>query len=764
LHKVPDGWRARREARDGAADHHLTVIAAHEKPPPQHDGDDGDPVDVYVLGLVVRNGVAFAPSVCPAAAHCRKRLGLPAAPFHTTLGFAGTDTHAQPKAVTDLHDPADVCWPEVHRMAADRAGTLVEYAHFARLGSTDVGLHMRHVGAARRAPAEALRCMIDAGHRGLALLAAATLRHDPDTLRALAGEGPVQLATPAQATRLAAYLSSADVQYTTDAAHAVHRHRRPKNFGRVADTALWGSGILASKNAPLLVGLGITMVINLMEDVKTSLRDCKDVIYVHAPTDDRQPPRTRAELDSLLDTIHAHLEADPGHRAVVHCLGGRGRTAVVLLAYLMRHRGQALHEAQTLLDDAGRHTTLSGPQRQFLDAFAERPWPDRTAALQADAVVMCGVPGSGKSTLAQHIAKHCGKVVRVSQDEMGRKACEAGIADAPRSAVVLVDRCNLTVAERAEWRPARAQRVMCVHMDTPVCEAAYRVEHRTGHDTCGKGGRRICEKLAATLQPPDAKREGFCRVISLHNEADVARQVAVWGLPPLDPPPLAQPHIHKFPRTQHMMNLGAASREDEILKHVDELLLHGPVWVEEKIDGANLGIRVNSETYAFEVQNRSHHVNTAYHTQFKKLDVWLDAHSADLHGLLEPPGRHVLYGEWMALRHSIHYTWLPSLFVAFDMFDTATGRFWSRSRLEAALAGTTIVLIPLIAHRTFASAREVAALVQTPSRFYDGPVEGVYVRRCDDQHTLHRAKIVRADFISGNEHWTKGVYTPNVVA
>ena len=124
----------------------------------------------------------------------------------------------------------------------------------------------------------------------------------------------------------------------------------------------------------------------------------------------------------------------------------------------------------------------------------------------------------------------------------------------------------------------------------------------------------------------------------------------------------------------------------------------------------------------------------------------------------------MLYGEWCAMEHSIPYTRLPGLFIAFDLMDKRTGHFASRAALEAALEGTGIPLVPLICERALPSAAEAAALVHTPSQYYDGPVEGVYVRRCRGDATVDRAKIVRADFLNGSVHWTKLQHKWNTVA
>jgi hypothetical protein len=70
------------------------------------------------------------------------------------------------------------------------------------------------------------------------------------------------------------------------------------------------------------------------------------------------------------------------------------------------------------------------------------------------ALVLVGTPGSGKSTLASALER-CGWL-RVSQDEQGKLGCKkmaiknAKLPEGQRRRVV-VDRCNATLAERAEW-------------------------------------------------------------------------------------------------------------------------------------------------------------------------------------------------------------------------------------------------------------------------------------------------------------------------
>ncbi|KAH0280244.1 hypothetical protein KCU91_g1165, partial [Aureobasidium melanogenum] len=233
-----------------------------------------------------------------------------------------------------------------------------------------------------------------------------------------------------------------------------------------------------------------------------------------------------------------------------------------------------------------------------------------------------------------------------------------------------------------------------------------------------------------------------------------------------------RPFIHKFPRTRHLFNIGSASRDDLILSSSDAqafLQASDPsttIVVEEKVDGANLGISLDSSG-AFKVQNRSHYVNSKSHAQFKKLDKWLDDHYEGLSIVLDAansqPGRWILYGEWLYAKHSIYYTTLPDLFLAFDLFDTETGTFLSRDALSKRLNGTNIHQVSQLEVQSLDEQSLLDVVRTRKSGFYDGVIEGVYLRRQKDGKTIDRAKIVRSDFIAGDEHWNRRGVTPNIV-
>jgi atypical dual specificity phosphatase len=213
-----------------------------------------------------------------------------------------------------------------------------------------------------------------------------------------------------------------------------------------------------------------------------------------------------------------------------------------------------------------------------------------------------------------------------------------------------------------------------------------------------------------------------------------------------------------------LCNLGSATRDDLLIPQEDVMnyFLNREVLVEEKIDGANMGLSLCENKIC--AQNRSHYVSAEYHPQFKYLDKWIYQHTEVLWEILESD-RYILYGEWCYAKHSIPYASLSDWFTAFDMFDRLENKFWSRSRLEAHLDGTGITLIPLIIKGTFNNIEALKQLVQTKSVYYDGPVEGIVVRVNDneDQYVERRGKIVRSDFLSGDTHWSKYGCNPNTI-
>ena len=147
------------------------------------------------------------------------------------------------------------------------------------------------------------------------------------------------------------------------------------------------------------------------------------------------------------------------------------------------------------------------------------------------------------------------------------------------------------------------------------------------------------------------------------------------------------------------------------------------------------------------------------------LKEWLQVHRFELYDVLQPAGRHILFGEWCYAVHSLEYKALSDTFLAFDVYDREEGCFYSIKRRNEFLAETSIRTVPLIRSSTFRTVAELLPLLDTPSAFRgDGePVEGLVLRVDSDEQEdsadvpgkcLRRTKLVRPDFVQGiTEHW-----------
>jgi len=225
----------------------------------------------------------------------------------------------------------------------------------------------------------------------------------------------------------------------------------------------------------------------------------------------------------------------------------------------------------------------------------------------------------------------------------------------------------------------------------------------------------------------------------------------------------------KFPRTRHIYNAGGSSvgRDDLLMDAHEAAVFHSnPLVVEEKVDGSNLGISI-TEDYKVIFQNRGKLISSASGSQWRQLDEWVSAHPG-LWQVLTSPSL-LLFGEWCYARHSIEYTRLPDYFIVFDLYDKTAQHFVSRAELERRLEGSGLALVRQIgqAARLYPHGRdELLLLLETDSAYYDGKVEGVYLRIDRGAVSGERGKIVRPEFLQNmddGEHWATQDLVKNTV-
>ncbi len=211
----------------------------------------------------------------------------------------------------------------------------------------------------------------------------------------------------------------------------------------------------------------------------------------------------------------------------------------------------------------------------------------------------------------------------------------------------------------------------------------------------------------------------------------------------------------RFPHTPHLAWLGASEpRDDKVLTPVEvNALLAGQVIVEEKLDGANLGISTGPDgTLRF--QNRGQYLTPPWSGQFTRLSSWLPEHKPKLAEALGD--KLILFGEWCTARHSMDYNALPDWILAFDVYDRNEGQFWSTVRRNELAKRVGLSAVP----RIFAGQTDLEKLkylaLHEQSRFGSGHLEGVVIRRENSERLEIRAKLVHPGFIQAiNEHWSR---------
>ncbi|OWZ18996.1 DNA ligase [Phytophthora megakarya] len=508
---------------------------------------------------------------------------------------------------------------------------------------------------------------------------------------------------------------------------------------------------------------------------------------------------------------------------LVHCGGGKGRAGTMVACYLVafgfKPPPEQLHndigssrekwfqpamtaaeaiqalramrpgsiETKEQEEAVSNYCSLLWKRRGVFPAEPAQPLPSRPEITgepleTADLLVLCGIPGSGKSSFRRSLVKRtmasraAPVTVRannalyqpwteIHSDEIGRKGCESSIGHGNIRRAIL-DRCNGVAADRQKFLILAAtwsQHATAVVFDIPtkLCEA--RAMQRADHPTLPPG-RRVgfaIRQHSSTFEFPELI-EGFKTIVRV-TSIEAALELVDLLSPPLP--------LLKFPRTTHLIDLGAAT-SDDLVSSIDHISIpadeNTAIVITEKVDGANMGISLSPEG-ALAVQNRSHAINSESHRQFRALDDFLSTHRAMLHEILhrDPlfPSRFILYGEWLAATHSIPYSKLGSLFYAFDLYDRETGHFWDRSSLQELLDisaascenDSAIQLVPKLWEGSVLPPHDelITMAQQRRSQFYDGPVEGIYLKWEQFGRVKERSKIVRSDFVAGDAHWSR---------
>ena len=218
----------------------------------------------------------------------------------------------------------------------------------------------------------------------------------------------------------------------------------------------------------------------------------------------------------------------------------------------------------------------------------------------------------------------------------------------------------------------------------------------------------------------------------------------------------------KFPRTPHLFWQGkSAPRGDKLLDPTEaRALLRRKVSVEEKVDGANLGVSVGLDG-RLRAQSRGAYLAHGTAGQWKPLWRWLALRESQLISALGPSL--ILFGEWCYAEHSIHYDALPDWMLVIDVYDRSAQRFWSRDRRDVLARRLDLSVVPFLGEGLY-NIQSRPTLIR-PSRLGSVQAEGIYLRWDEGEWLDGRAKVVRAGWVmAGDAHWSSHPLKTNRLA
>jgi hypothetical protein len=242
--------------------------------------------------------------------------------------------------------------------------------------------------------------------------------------------------------------------------------------------------------------------------------------------------------------------------------------------------------------------------------------------------------------------------------------------------------------------------------------------------------------------------------------------------------------ITKYPRTQHLQGSRLQPGDEDLdqVAYADVAGRH--LVVEEKLDGANAGMRFDSSAQLY-LQSRGHFLTGGPREKhFNLFKQWAHAHAGALHEALLD--RYILFGEWLYAKHTIFYDRLPHYFLEFDVLDTQTSEFLSTQRRQELLAGLPVVGVPVLYQGPARSLEHLhgliaPALYKAPgwratlerqaaeagvpaeqARMETDPsdlAEGLYIKVEEDGRVVQRLKFIRPSFTSAvldsGTHWLR---------
>lgn len=223
--------------------------------------------------------------------------------------------------------------------------------------------------------------------------------------------------------------------------------------------------------------------------------------------------------------------------------------------------------------------------------------------------------------------------------------------------------------------------------------------------------------------------------------------------------------LPSFPITAHLPYKPNTDPTDTITTSAEAgVVFTSNVSIEEKIDGASLGIKWHDGHPL--IRNRDHILRkgytkaTAAKQQFASVWTWFYENEEKFKALSEM-GPYCVYGEWCVAQHGIHYTKLPDWFIAYDVYNHEKDFFVSPPTARQWLTELGFNLPTLYSSGPYHGGyEELEQFANSISTFAESKAEGIYLKVYDDERITHRFKMVREDFVRG-AFWNPKVLNKN---